>query len=69
VGWSGLIIGGLRLVNALARRSGEEQVLILGHPIYRYLILALILLLLLLGLFPGILGGISNTIAASLTEL
>ncbi len=62
----GLIIGGLRLLGVLTRKSGEEPVLILGKPFYRYLILGLNFLLILLGLFPQILLTITRMITDTL---
>ncbi len=50
----GLIIGGVRMLAALTRNSGEERVLIIGNPFYRSLILAVNISLILLGLFPQI---------------
>jgi len=50
----GLIIGGVRILAAFTRNSGEERVLIIGDPFYRALILAVNVSLVLLGLFPGI---------------
>lgn len=50
----GLIIGGVRILAALTRNSGEEKVLIIGNPFYRSLILAVNVFLVLLGLFPQI---------------
>jgi len=50
----GLIIGGVRILAALTRNSGEEKVLIIGNPFYRALILAVNVSLVLLGLFPQV---------------
>ena len=50
----GLLVGGVRILAALTRNSGEEQVLIIGNPFYRALILVVNVSLVLLGLFPRI---------------
>lgn len=48
----GLVFGGLRLLGVLTENAGEESILILGEPFYRYLILGLNFLLILIGFFP-----------------
>ncbi len=58
----GLIIGGVRMLAALTRNSGEETVLIIANPFYRSLILAVNISLILLGLFPQIVIQVAQSI-------
>jgi len=59
----GLIFGGLRLLGVLSKNVGEESILILGDPFYRYLILALNFLLLLIGFLPQWIFSLTQSIS------
>ena len=59
----GLIFGGLRLLGILSKNAGEESILILGEPFYRYLILGLNVLLILFGFLPQLLFSLTRTIS------
>jgi len=59
----GLIFGGLRLLSVLTKHAGEESILILGEPFYRYLILGLNTLLILIGFLPQWIFGLTRTIS------
>ncbi len=59
----GLVFGGLRLLGVLTKKAGEESILILAAPFYRYLILGLNVLLVLIGFFPQLIFKITRTIS------
>ncbi len=59
----GLIFGGLRLLGVLTKNIGEESILILGEPFYRYLILGLNIILVLIGILPQWIFSITRTIS------
>ncbi len=59
----GLVFGGLRLLGVLTKKIGEESILILGEPFYRYLILGLNILLVLIGILPQWIFRLTRTIS------
>jgi len=59
----GLVFGGLRLLGVLTKNAGEESILILGEPFYRYLILGLNFLLILIGFLPQWLFSLTRSIS------
>ncbi|MCD6426357.1 MAG: hypothetical protein J7L35_12750 [Anaerolineales bacterium] len=59
----GLVYGGLRLLGVLTKNAGEESILILAAPSYRYLILGLNVLLVLIGFLPQLIFRITRTIS------
>ncbi|RLD01974.1 MAG: hypothetical protein DRI65_15260 [Chloroflexota bacterium] len=59
----GLVYGGLRLLGVLTKNAGEESILILAAPFYRYLILGLNVLLVLIGFLPQLIFRLTRTIS------
>lgn len=59
----GLVYGGLRVMGVLTKNEGEESLLILSEPLYRYLILGLNSLLILIGFLPQWIFGITQAIS------